>query len=117
MKYKIEEYSSAKDIVKAIQNMKCPVIVAEKRKESVVHAMVAFGLAKNNQYVKCKNSYGQDLSQPGNVQNHLMMNSFYLKLLIEIGKDVLEIPLDGTKNKAGWSLVKPFEAIYITFTN
>ena len=34
---------------------------------------------------------------------------------LEIMKDILEIPLDGTDNNDGWSIVKPIEAIYIEF--
>lgn len=67
IKYKIEEYSNAKDLVQAIQNGKCPVIVAHNQTISAVHAMVAYGIsnAGNNQFVKCKNSYGQNPSIPG----------------------------------------------------
>ena len=67
VKYKIEEYSNAKDLVEALQSGKCPVIVAQNQKKSLVHAMVAYRVTKNgnDQYVKCKNSYGQDPSQPG----------------------------------------------------
>ena len=72
MKYKIEEYSNEKDLVKGIKDGECPVLVAENQTKSAVHAMVAYGVAKNgnDQYVKCKNSYGQDPSQPGNFHNH-----------------------------------------------
>ena len=31
-------------------------------------------------------------------------------------KDIIEIPLDGTANSDGWSIIKPMEAVYITFT-
>ena len=34
---------------------------------------------------------------------------------LEIMKDILEIPLDGTANSDGWSIIKPMEAIYIKF--
>jgi len=96
VKYKIEEYANAKDLVHAIQDGKCPVVVGQNKKESLFHAMVAYSVSKigDNQYVKCKNSYGQDPSQP----------------------DIVEIPLDGTANNDGWSLFQPMEAIYIKFT-
>ena len=35
--------------------------------------------------------------------------------IVEIMKDILEIPLDGTDNSDGWSILKPIEAIYIKF--
>ena len=35
--------------------------------------------------------------------------------ILKIIKDILEIPLDGTDNSDGWSIVKPIEAIYIEF--
>ena len=35
---------------------------------------------------------------------------------LEIMKDILEIPLDGTANCDGWSIIQPMEAIYIKFT-
>ena len=62
VKCKIEEFSNANDLVQAIQGGKCPVIVAQNQKKSLVHAMVAYRVTKNgnDQYVKCKNSYGQD---------------------------------------------------------
>ena len=65
---KIEEYSNAKDLVQAIQDGKCPVLVAANQTKSLLHAMVAYGETKfgNVQYVKCKDSYGQDPSTPGN---------------------------------------------------
>ena len=68
MKYKIEAYSNAKDLVQAIQDGKCPVLVAANQTKSLLHAMVAYGSTKFgiDQYVKCKNSYGQDPSIPGN---------------------------------------------------
>ena len=69
VKYKIEKYSNTKDLVQAIQDGKCPVLVASN--QSSVHAMVAYADTKigNKQYVKCKNSYGQNPSEPGNFQN------------------------------------------------
>ena len=72
MKCKVEEFSNANDLVQAIGSGKCPVIVAQNQKKSLVHAMVAYRVTKNgnDQYVKCKNSYGQDPSQPGNFHNH-----------------------------------------------
>ena len=74
VKYKIEEYLNAKDLVQAIQGGKCPVVVAHNQMISAIHAMVAYGVSKqsntgNNQHVKCKNSYGRDPSQPGNFHN------------------------------------------------
>ena len=77
VKYKIEDYSNAKDLVQALQNGKCPVLVAQNQKKSLVHAMVAYRVTKygNDQYVKCKNSYGQDPSQPGNFNNHFLYRS------------------------------------------
>ena len=36
--------------------------------------------------------------------------------ILKIIKDILEIPLDGTANSDGWSIIKPMEAIYIKFT-
>ena len=72
LKCRIEEYSNTKDLAQAIQGGKCPVIVAQNQKKSLVHAMVAYRVTRNgnDQYVKCKNSYGQDPSQPGNFHNH-----------------------------------------------
>ena len=72
VKYKIEEYSNTMKLVQAIQDEKCPVVVAHNQITSAVHAMVAYGVSKtgNNQHVKCKNSYGRDPSQPGNFPNH-----------------------------------------------
>ena len=71
VKCKIEEFSNANDLVQAIGSGKCPVIVAQNQKKSLVHAMVAYRINKNgnDQYVNCKNSYGQDPSQPGNFHN------------------------------------------------
>ena len=68
VKNNIEEYSNAKDLVQDIQDGKCPVLVAANQTKSLLHAMVAYGHKKfgNDQYVKCKNSYGQDPSIPGN---------------------------------------------------
>ena len=34
----------------------------------------------------------------------------------KIIKDILEIPVDGTANTDGWSILKPMEAIYIRFS-
>ena len=34
----------------------------------------------------------------------------------KITKDILEIPVDGTANTDGWSILKPMEAIYIRFS-
>ena len=67
IKYIIEEYSNALELANAILNAKYPVIVAEKQPESIIHAMVAYGISEieNNKFVKCKNSYGQDSTQPG----------------------------------------------------
>ena len=111
----IEKYSNDKDLVKAIQDGKCPVLVAEHQIKFAVHAMVAYGVTKNgnDQCVKCKNSYGQDPSQPGDFQNHFGIVKYGKNL--EIMKDILEIPLDGTANSDGWSIRKPIEAIYIKF--
>ena len=72
VKYRIEEYSNAKNLVEAIKDGKCPVIVAENLKKSLCHAMVAYGVTANGTFVKCKNSYGQDPSQPGNFHNYLL---------------------------------------------
>ena len=33
--------------------------------------------------------------------------------ILKIMKDILEIPVDGTANTDGWSILKPMEAIYI----
>ena len=76
VKYKIEEYSNAKDLVQAIQDGKCPVLVAENRTKSLVHAMVAYSDTKigNIQYVKCKNSYGQNPLEPGNFHNRFQIS-------------------------------------------
>ena len=59
------------ELIQAIQDGKCPVLVAENQTKSLLHAMVAYGAKQfgNDQYVKCKNSYGQDPSQPGNFHN------------------------------------------------
>ena len=72
MEYKIEEYSNVKGLIQAIYDGKCPVIVAHNQTKSIVHAMVAYGVSEteNNQFVKCKNSYGQDSSQPGNFDKY-----------------------------------------------
>ena len=72
VKYNIEEYANAKDLIHAIQDKKCPVIVAQNLKKSLFHALVAYSVSKigDNPYIKCKNSYGQDPSQPGNFHKH-----------------------------------------------
>ena len=70
VKYRIEEYSNAKNLVEAIKDGKCPVIAAQIQKKSIRHAMVAYGVTENGTFVKCKNSYGQDPSKPGNFHNH-----------------------------------------------
>ena len=116
MKYTIEEYSNAKDLVQAIQDGKCPVLVAENQTKSLLHAMVAYGHTKfgNDQYVKCKNSYGQDPSIPGNFNNYF--SNYKIWKNYKIIKDILEIPVDGTANTDGWSVLKPMEAIYIGFS-
>ena len=72
VKYNIEEYANAKGLIHAIQDKKCPVIVAQNQKKSLFHAMVAYGVTTNGTFVKCKNSYGQDPSQPGNFHNYLL---------------------------------------------
>ena len=33
--------------------------------------------------------------------------------ILKIMTDILEIPVDGTANTDGWSILKPMEAIYI----
>ena len=84
IKYKIEEYPDAVKLVNAIRNGKYPVIVAEKRRESLCHAMVAYGVSKTEktQFVKCKNSYGQDSSIPGNFRYRFKKhNNFMTKQL------------------------------------
>ena len=75
VKYKIEVYANSKDLIQAIQDKKCPVIVAQNLEKSLFHAMVAYGVATNGSLVKCKNSYGQDPSQPGNFHNHFLYRS------------------------------------------
>ena len=42
----------------------------------------------------------------------LLSNKIY-----ETKKDILEIPIDGSANKDGWSLVQPLEAVYILLTD
>ena len=39
-----------------------------------------------------------------------------MKKILKIMKDILEIPVDGTANIDGWSIIKPMEAIYIRFS-
>ena len=60
------------------------VLVAKNQTKSLVHAMVAYADTKirNKEYVKCKNSYGQNPSEPGNLQN----DSSNLKIEICYGK-------------------------------
>ena len=72
VKYKTEEYSNTKDLVTAIQDGKCPVLVVKNQTKSLVHAMVAYADTKigNKEYVKCKNSYGQNPSEPGTFHNY-----------------------------------------------
>ena len=36
--------------------------------------------------------------------------------ILKIMTDILEIPVDGTANPDGWSILKPMEAIYICFS-
>ena len=38
-----------------------------------------------------------------------------MKKIIKL-QDILEIPVDGTANTDGWSILKPIEAIYIRFS-
>ena len=40
----------------------------------------------------------------------------YFNQIIQVTKDIIEIPLDGKSNSDGWSLGKYMEAIYIVFT-
>ena len=122
IKYTIEEYSNALELANAILNDKYPVIVAEKQPESIIHAMVAYGISEieNNKFVKCKNSYGQDSTQPGNFhQSFKNHRKSYDKTnrIMKFKKDILEIPLNGTASSDGWSLVQPLEAIYILLTD
>ena len=82
IKYEIEEYSNGMELTNAIRNDKYPVIVAQKQPESIIHAMVAYGISETEEthFVKCKNSYGQDSSQPGNFHNRFRnQNNFMTK--------------------------------------
>ena len=85
-----EEFNS-QNIIDALRNepKKCPVIIAADFKDYFVsqgaptlpHAMVTAGALKgsefiptnislaNQWFIKCKNSYGNDPSQPGTIQN------------------------------------------------
>ena len=80
IKYKIEEYSNATELANAIRNEKYPVIVAEKQPESIIHAMVAYGISKaeKTQCVKCKDSYGLDSSRPGNFHNRFQNHNNFM---------------------------------------
>ena len=80
--YKIEEYSNVMEMVTAIQTGKYPVIVAENQRECKIHAMVAYGVARIGgvQFVKCKNSLGQDPTQPGHFHKRFESHKVKLKV-------------------------------------
>ena len=71
MKYEMEDYSNMSQLITAITDQKkCPVIVIQNKKTGIVgHAVVAFEIPNwengNADCIKCKNSFGQDPTEPG----------------------------------------------------